>query len=133
MKILIIVFLLSPMCALSQKTQRLTVSKIKEATVIGSVTKYDTIFMLMGQNARYTHIIDIVSLKAGTLQDINDLLTECLKFIGEANGNSLTYKGNRIVSVGSNRLMVSEDGESGYILLHKQAIIKLQNDIAAFH
>jgi hypothetical protein len=130
MKYLIV--LLFPVCVFAQKTTRITVSKIKEATVIGSVSKYDTIFMLMGQNARYTHIIDIVSLKAGTLQDINDLLTECLKFIGEGDGNSLDYKGNRIVSMG-NRIMVSEDGEDGYILLHKQAILKLQNDIAAFH
>lgn len=120
--------------AYAQKTTRLTISEGKGLYVIATITGTDTTFIFMGQNAKYKQVVNTITVKHGTLAEINDLLNECMKFLPEKEDTSLDYKGNTILSMGGNRLMVFGTGKDsgGYILLDKKSISKLQADIANF-
>lgn len=119
--------------ACAQKTTRETVSKIRGITITKVITEADTLFMLMGQNSKYTHITDIIAIKSGTARDINMLLSQCMIFIPEKKGTSLDYEGNTILATGGSQIMLYGSGydDRGYILLNKGAITKLQTDLQA--
>lgn len=118
----------------AQKTTRLPISESKGLTVSASITEADTLFMMLGQNQKYKHIVSTIAVKHGKLEDISDLLNECMKFLPEKEDTSLEYKGNTILSMGGNRLMVFGTGRDsgGYVLLDRKSISKLQTDIATF-
>lgn len=133
-KLLVILFMLASAALYAQKTSRLAISEMKGLSIIASITEQDTLFMMFGQNAKYKQIINTITVKHGTLADINDLLNECMKFLPEPEDTSLQYKGNTILSMGNSRLMVFAAGRdsNGYVLLNKTAISKLQGDIGTF-
>lgn len=116
---------------IAQKTTRVTVSSSRGINITQMITDADTVFYMMGQNGKYTHITDIVSIKSGSASDINDLLTECMKFLPEADGTSLEYKGNTIMAMGNKRLMLFGSGRDqlDYVLLTPAVVTKLQSDL----
>lgn len=137
MKHVIIILLLIGHYSYSQKTTRQTVADARGVTVSRNITERsgvpDTLFLMMGQNAKYTHITDIVMVKHGSANDINELLTECMKFLSEQDGSSLEYKGNTLMSMGGKQIMLFGSGRDklGYILLNARIITKLQEDLQA--
>jgi hypothetical protein len=57
----------------------------------------DTLFIVFGKNNRYTHITDLINLKAGSFNDVWNFFTYCMEFLNkEEEGMSETYKGNLI-------------------------------------
>lgn len=130
MKYVITFFLLVNVSAYAQKTTRTTISSMRGISITRSITDADTLFLLMGQNAKYTHITDIVMLKNGTAQDINELLTECMRFLPEKEGTSLEYKGNTMAILGKNVMLFGTGRDQlDYIILSKAVIVKLQTDL----
>jgi hypothetical protein len=135
--VLLILLITASLWAHAQKTTRNTVSEFRGVTITQMITTQadgtaDTLFLMMGRNAKYTQIIDIVTLKHGTARDISDLLTECMKFLPEKESTSLEYRGNTLMSLGKNQIMLFGTGQDqrGYILLNKGVITKLQTDLA---
>jgi hypothetical protein len=122
----------------AQKTTRQTISESKVASITMRITEKeqgaDTLFLMSGQNAKYTRVINTIILKHGNPNDINDLLTECLKFLPEAEDTSLEYKGNTLMALGKGRIMLFGSGRDkmGYIVLDKSAIAKLQTDLKGY-
>lgn len=132
-RIICVIFSVTVSTCYAQKTTRLPVSEFRGITITGSATEKDTLFMMMAQNSAYTHITDIIGIKHGRLQDIKNLLDECMKFLPEADGNTLEYEGNTIAAFGNNRVMLYGTGRDsrGYVLLTRAVISRLQTDIAA--
>lgn len=133
-QVVLILLMLGGVAVYAQKTTRLTISEMKGLSIIASITEQDTLFMMFGQNAKYKQIVNTITVKHGTLTDINDLLNECTKFLPEPEDTSLQYKGNTILSMGNSRLMVFGSGRdsNGYVLLDNKSISKLQGDIKSF-
>lgn len=136
MKHVILILLIAATLPVSgQKTTRNTISKMRGITITQVLTETDgvtdTLFMMMGQNGKYTHITDLVIVKHGTPGDINDLLTECMKFLPEKSGTSLEYKGNTLMSIGGGQIMVFGVGrdQRDYVMLSKGVISRLQTDL----
>lgn len=129
-----VIMMTAALSTYAQKTTRIPISSFRGITISGSATEKDTLFMMMGQNSAYTHITDIIGIKHGRLQDIKNLLNECMKFLPEADGNTLEYEGNTIAALGNNRVMLYGTGRDsrGYVLLTRAVISRLQTDIAAF-
>lgn len=119
--------------AQDQKTTRQPVSSAKGVTITRVITEADTLFLMMGQNVKYTHITDIISIKSGSAQDLDKLLTECMKFLPETSGTSKVYEGNTIAATGRNQVLLYGSGhdDQGCVLLNKNAITKLQTDLRA--
>jgi len=129
--ILLILFLTVTISATAQKTTRNTVSKLRGVEITQRITGADTLYIMLGQNAQYKQVIDIVIVKSGSARDIYALLMECEKFLPEKSGTSLDYQGNTLMIAGKNQLAVygSDQDERGYIMLRKDIISKLQTDL----
>lgn len=125
--------------AFSQKTRLMTVSDLKGAIITGSVTEKDgvlsdTLFIMTALNSKYTRLQEFITVKHGSLSEINNLLTECLNFLSEEKGTSLEFRGNTIMAMGDQKIMlfgVDEDSQ-GYVILNRSAITRLQADIIKF-
>lgn len=133
--VLFILALTGTLSAQAQKTTRESISSAKGVTITKAITETDTLFIMMGQNVKYAHITDIIAIKHGSAQDIDELLTECMKFLPEKSGTSLEYKGNTLLSTGRNQVLLHGmgDDDQGCVLLNKGAITKLQTDLRARH
>lgn len=136
MKPLILLFLLSPFFTIAQKTTRQIISNSKGISITRIIKEepngeVDTVFMMSGQNVKYTHITDIIIVKYGQALEVNELLSECMKTLPEASGTSMEFNGNEIHSAGNGRILVYGIGDSkhGCVLLNKNAIVKLQTDL----
>lgn len=117
-------------CSYAQVTTRNTISKAQNISVVMSITAGDTTFTLMGQNAAYRHIIDILIIKSGSAEDIYDLLSQCLKFIPEQKGTSMSYGENNLLSFGNGQMSIWRD--RGSVTLRKNIIIKFQADLLTY-
>jgi len=126
---LLILFLAVSLSAVAQKTTRNTVSKTRECSINQVISGADTLYVMLGQNAQYKQVIDMVIVKSGSARDIYALLMECMKFLPEKDGSSLNYEGTTLLMAG-NRLAVYPTGDQlGYVLLRKDVITKLQTDL----
>ncbi|MEJ7645771.1 MAG: hypothetical protein WKF87_14345 [Chryseolinea sp.] len=113
--------------AYAQKT-RTTELVAHKGITISQIVGEDTLFLMLGRNAKYNQLVDIISLKSGRkLGDISTLLEECLKMTAEPKGTSLEYEGNSISSFGGGQIALWGRGKdsSGYVYLNKQIIGKL--------
>jgi hypothetical protein len=138
MKLSIIIFLLIPLSSFSQKTTRDIIANSKGISITriirNEASDVDTVFMMSGQNVKYTHITDIVTLKYGPAAQVNNLLSECLKALPEKQGTSIEFDGNEIHSAGNGRLLLYGVGDSqqGCVLLTKNTITKLLTDLKPY-
>lgn len=137
--IIIVILAFAAIPCLSQKTTRKTISSTRGIMITQTITEettgaVDTLFLLMGQNGQYTHITDIVMVHHGTANDINDLLSECMKFIPEDQGTSLEFKGNTLMSMGNKRIMLFGTGRDSrdYVMIAPAIITKLQTDLKPY-
>lgn len=119
--------------ASAQKTTRESVSSARGITITKVMTDADTLFVMVGQNSQYTHITDIIAIKSGSGQDLDELLTACMKFLSEKSGTSLQFNGNTLMSPGKNKLYLYGTGQDdrGFVLLNQGVISKLQTDLRA--
>lgn len=119
--------------ATAQKATRESVSSTRGITITKVITEVDTTFVMIGQNSQYTHITDIIAIKSGSARDLDELLTECMKFLSEKSGTSLQFKGNTLMSPGKNKLYLYGAGQDdrGFVLLNQSVISKLQTDLRA--
>lgn len=131
MKIILLILLVGTCYA--QKTSREVIFKTSDITVTRNITETDTTFFLMGQNAKYMRIIDIVMVKSGSARELNDLLAECMKFLNEKNGTSEQYEGNTLMVIG-NRIALYGKGidDYKYILLNPGLITRMQANLQPY-
>lgn len=116
------------------QTKRETISDFRQMSITRTITEADTTFYFMGQNGKYMHITDLVSVKAGSASEINSLLTECVKFLPQADGSSIDFNGNTLMVLGKKKLMVyGEGGDSGkFVVLDGKLIARLQSDLQPY-
>lgn len=128
---LAVVILLAATTVYGQKTNRQTISEFRDVKLTRNVTENDTVFFMAGQNAAYLRIVDIVMLKSGSASDINNLLTECMKFLPEDKGTSIEFQGNTLRSMGGKKIMLSGSGrdDGKYIIVNAGLITKFQADL----
>ncbi|HMG92372.1 MAG TPA: hypothetical protein VK589_20080 [Chryseolinea sp.] len=129
---LLLTFALAVVTAHAQKTTRETVAQVRGVDITKAVTEgpdgtQNVRFYMMGQNAQYTHITDIISIKYGTAEQIGELLVECMKFLPEKKGTTLQFKGNTIGATGGNYIVIWGEGhdDRGNVVLNKSQITKL--------
>lgn len=113
------------------QTTRETISDFRQMTITRTITGADTTFYFMGQNGKYIHITDLVSVKSGSAREINDLLNTCVKFLPQEDGSSTEFNGNAIMSMGKKKLMVyGTDSDVGkFVVLDGKLIARLQEDL----
>lgn len=129
----LILAFIGTLSASAQKTTRESVSSARGITITKVMTDVDTMFVMVGQNSQYTHITDIIAIKAGSGQDLDELLSECLKFLSEKSGTSLEFNGNTLMSPGKNKVYLYGTGQDdrGFVLLNQGLITRLQTDLRA--
>lgn len=128
MKTITLLFTLLTIASHAQKTTRTTIAEHKGIIINLLLTEAgDSTYLMMAQNAKYTHIVDIIVLKSGRLQEITALLEECRKMMPEKDGTSLNYEGNLIATFNKGRIMLygSGDDKNGYVLLNEPTVEKL--------
>ena len=134
MKTTIVLLTLITFATYAQKTTRESVSNFRGMIITKVMTEVDTTFIMMGQNAQYSQIVDLIVIKHGSAQEIDELLTECMKLLPEKDGTSLEFNGNSIYSMGGNKLLLSGIGNDSRdsVLLNKGLITRLQTDLRKY-
>lgn len=129
----VVLFLFAITSAYGQTTRE-TISDFRQMTITRTITGEDTTFYFMGQNGKYMHITDLVSVKSGSASEINDLLTECVKFLPQADGSSVDFNGNTIMVLGKKKLMVYGSGGDSdqFVVLDGKLITRLQSDLQPY-
>lgn len=89
----------------------------------------DTLFYMFGRDARYNSLVEIFTIRSGTLEDIETLLKKLSESFTEDDGTSLKFGPNRVhvTSVTGTRALwvYSEDGDRAYIRLTKNQLLKV--------
>lgn len=122
-----VILMLIVTTTLAQKTTRSTIVEHKGIIINMMVTEGDTTYLMMGQNAKYTHIVNTIILKSGGVEEIYSLLEQCAKMMPEKDGTSLQYDGNTIATIDKQRVMLFGTGRDsqGFVLLNAPAVTKL--------
>lgn len=88
-KFLFVIFLLTPVCVIAQKTKRIDVARIQFASITAYVRfdsenkAADTSYVLYGQDTRYKTIVDLYRIKEGSLADVYLFIKKCRTFLKE--------------------------------------------------
>ncbi len=129
--ILVILFIWYLSCN-AQVTTRKTVSSSQDISIVQTITSGDTLFTMLGQNAEYQRIIDILVITSGSAGDIYDLLSQCILFLNQNKGSSMSYGENNLLILGNGQLAIWSDDRHGYITLRKNLITKFQTDLLKY-
>lgn len=116
-----------------QKTKTIDIINLKSISINAFVhydesnVVTDTAYYLSGQNAKYSAIVDIVSLAHGTQFEVLELLKKCLESLGEGKGTALNHNDSRIYITSDKALnLYGVDGdENGFVHLNKTQLGKL--------
>lgn len=125
------VFLITECSA--QKSKKQDIINLKDIRISAYVNYdelnevIDTSYYMSGQNAKYSAIIDIVTLGHGTHSEVLGLLKKCLESLSEGKGTSLEHNESRIYITSDKALMLYGvgDDEDGYTTLNKTQLGKL--------
>lgn len=117
--------------ASAQKTKTTTIIDLKGVVIhrfiIEQEEKRDTAFSMMARNAKYSTIVDVITIRLGSADDIYRLLEECLKMFPEEVNTQLHFEGNGMVKFSKSQLMLFGAGKDsrGYVLLTSPTVTKL--------
>lgn len=97
-------------------------------------TPQDTVYMLMGRDVRYESIVELIILKQGRIEDIKELLKNCMKAFDEDDGTTLNYGEStiyvsKLMGVKNISLYGVGKDNRGYCYLSKNWITKLLSKI----
>jgi hypothetical protein len=119
----------------AQKTKTIPITK-SGALIINCVVQFDesnlptdTLYHMMGRDARYTAVVSYITLKGGTMDLVTELLNKCLEAFNEDDGTSFDFEGSTIrvtKMMGAKLIALYGDGSDrdGFTLLNKNQINK---------
>ena len=119
----------------SQKSKTKIIIK-NEKFVLLEATKYDEqnnitdiVYVLGGNDARYSKITSVVMIKSGTIIDIYNFSTKLQSSFFEEEGTTMEYDGQHVY-VGKGILMVYGTGKDkdGYIVLNKKNVDQIVDE-----
>lgn len=140
-RIIVLFFIALPIIAFSQKTKTIDIARIQFASIHGYVKfdknnkVIDTTYTLYGQDNRYKQIIEIYTLKRGSLADIYLFIKKCRAFLKEEEPNVSSDLDGVHVSVSTMMgakyitLWDPQTGSSGYTDLTGMQLNKLMDAI----
>lgn len=100
--IFLTLFSLIAINAVAQKTKRFDIFSNQTTRLYGRVSyegdvQKDTVYVILGRDARYQQIVEYIILREGSLKEIYDFFIYCNAFVKkEDDGVSETYEGNNI-------------------------------------
>lgn len=109
-------------------TQTITINQMivyDESNII-----IDTVYHMLGRDARYTALVEYITVKTGSKYDVISLLNKCLESFNEDPGTSFDFNGSSIhveQMMGVNVLYVYGEGSDnrGFISLTKSLTKRL--------
>lgn len=120
-----------------QKTKKVDVINLKSIRIDAFIhydesnVITDTAYFLSGQNAKYTAIVDLVTLKQGTYFDVLDLLRKCSEAFNEEKGTMIDHGHSSIYVADTKSLMLSSKDDNGYVMLNQSQLGKLTASMEA--
>lgn len=143
MKVLTALLVLVSPFTYGQKSKNTTIFDQAKISVVRTIyydesnTPMDTSYYMMGVNAKYQHITDIISLHKGEIAEMTNLFKKCLESFNEDAGTSLEVGDNSIyveeyVGIKAIMLFGIDDDSRGYVNLNKNQVTKILQKLETY-